>query len=49
MLAAKRELQAALPFAMDPVVYDFAINEHGSIGRAARRAPRRCCPPATTS
>ncbi len=30
MLAAKRELQAALPFAMDPVVYDFAINEHGS-------------------
>jgi hypothetical protein len=31
MLATKRELQAALPFAMDPVVYDFAINEHGSI------------------
>jgi len=31
MLAAKRELQAALPFAMDPVVYDFAINEHGSL------------------
>ncbi len=30
MLTAKRELQAALPFAMDPVVYDFAINEHGS-------------------
>jgi UTP--glucose-1-phosphate uridylyltransferase len=31
MLAAKRELQAALPFAMDPVVYDFAINEQGSV------------------
>ncbi len=31
MLAAKGELQAALPFAMDPVVYDFAINEHGSV------------------
>jgi hypothetical protein len=31
MLATKRELEAALPFAMDPVVYDFAINEHGSV------------------
>ena len=31
MLATKHELQAALPFAMDPVVYDFAINEHGSV------------------
>jgi len=31
MLAAKRELEAALPFAMDPVVYDFAINEQGSV------------------
>jgi hypothetical protein len=30
MLDTKRELEAALPFAMDPVVYDFAINEHGS-------------------
>jgi hypothetical protein len=30
MLAAKRDLQAALPFAMDPVVYDFAVNETGS-------------------
>lgn len=32
MLATKRELQDALPFAMDPVVYDFTINEHGSVG-----------------
>ena len=31
MLTTKRELQSALPFAMDPVVYDFAINEHGSV------------------
>lgn len=30
MLAAKRDLEAALPFAMDPVVYDFTINENGS-------------------
>jgi len=30
MLAAKRDLQSALPFAMDPVVYDFAVNENGS-------------------
>lgn len=26
----KRELEHALPFAMEPVVYDFAINEHGT-------------------
>jgi hypothetical protein len=31
MLATKRELENSLPFAMDPVVYDFAINEHGSV------------------
>ena len=31
MLETKRELQASLPFAMDPVVYDFAINEDGSV------------------
>lgn len=30
MLETKRELETALPFAMDPVVYDFEINEHGS-------------------
>jgi hypothetical protein len=32
MLNAKHELEAALPFAMDPVVYDFSINERGSVG-----------------
>jgi hypothetical protein len=30
MLAAKEELKHALPFAMDPVVYDFSINERGT-------------------
>ncbi len=30
MSTAKRELEHALPFAMDPVVYDFAINERGT-------------------
>ena len=38
MVAAKRELEASLPFAMDPVVYDFAINEHGSVGTLLRGA-----------
>jgi hypothetical protein len=30
MQAAKRELEHALPFAMDPVVYDFAVNQQGT-------------------
>lgn len=30
MSDTKRELQHALPFAMEPVVYDFAINENGT-------------------
>ena len=30
MSSTKRELQGALPFAMEPVVYDFAINERGT-------------------
>ncbi|HEY1489842.1 MAG TPA: UTP--glucose-1-phosphate uridylyltransferase [Verrucomicrobiae bacterium] len=30
MSATKNELSAALPFAMEPVVYDFAINERGT-------------------
>ena len=30
MSATKRDLQSALPFAMEPVVYDFAINNHGT-------------------
>jgi len=30
MSELKRELENALPFAMEPVVYDFAINERGT-------------------
>jgi len=30
MVETKRTLESALPFAMDPVVYDFAINERGT-------------------
>ncbi len=30
MRATKRKLQAALPFAMEPVVYDFRINDQGT-------------------
>jgi len=30
MSQTKRELEHALPFAMDPVVYDFALNERGT-------------------
>ncbi len=30
MLATKRELENSLPFAMDPVVYDFKINDVGT-------------------
>jgi hypothetical protein len=32
MRATKKQLEAAIPFAMEPVVYDFAINEHGTFG-----------------
>lgn len=31
MLATKRTMENALPFAMDPVVYDFKINAHGTM------------------
>ena len=30
MLSTKRELECALPFAMNPVVYDFSINDDGT-------------------
>ena len=36
MSETKRRLEGAVPFAMEPVVYDFRINEHGS------RAELRC-------
>ena len=31
LAATKKELEAALPFAIDPVVYDFAINDRGTV------------------
>ena len=45
MSAAKARLQDALPFAMEPVVYDFAINAHGTFsemltGKSALLPPR---------
>ena len=39
MSATKRELQHALPFAMEPVVYDFAINEHGTFASLLEGGP----------
>ena len=33
---AKRELEAAVPFAMEPVVYNFSINEDGTRGEVFR-------------
>jgi hypothetical protein len=33
MLAIKKDLEHALPFAMQPVVYDFAINSHGTFAQ----------------
>ena len=32
MQETKHELEKAVPFAMDPVVYDFSINENGTFG-----------------
>jgi hypothetical protein len=33
LIEVKRSLQDALPFAMDPVVYDFSINDQGSFAK----------------
>ncbi|HLJ56371.1 MAG TPA: UTP--glucose-1-phosphate uridylyltransferase [Chthonomonadaceae bacterium] len=38
MSATRRRLEHALPFAMDPVVYDFAINERGTFATLLRAA-----------
>ena len=32
MQAEKRRYEHGIPFAMDPVVYEFTVNEHGSLG-----------------
>jgi hypothetical protein len=44
MRTTKRELQHALPFAMEPVVYDFAINERGTWAEL-RTGPEALMPP----
>jgi hypothetical protein len=36
MSAAKRELENSLPFAMEPVVYDFTVNERGTVAELLR-------------
>ena len=36
MRDTKRDLEHALPFAMEPVVYDFAVNEHGTFAELLR-------------
>ena len=36
MVTTKRELEHALPFAMEPVVYDFAVNERGTSAELLR-------------
>ena len=41
MSETKRQLERAVPFAMEPVVYDFAINERGTPGRRCCAATRR--------
>lgn len=38
MLQTKREMETALPFAMNPVVYDFAINETGTTAEFLRES-----------
>jgi hypothetical protein len=38
MLAIKRTLERGVPFAMDPVVYDFSINENGTWAELLRSA-----------
>ena len=40
MSETKRAMEHCVPFAMEPVVYNFAINERGTAGRAARRRRR---------
>ena len=36
MQSEKRYYEHGIPFAMDPVVYEFAVNEHGSLGELLR-------------
>jgi hypothetical protein len=44
MSAAKRELEHSLPFAMEPVVYDFTVNEHGTVAELLRGSEAMMAP-----
>ena len=48
MRDTKRAVGDALPFAMEPVVYDFAINERGTRADLLRRRRDALMPPAIT-
>ena len=39
MLNTKREMECAMPFAMDPVVYDFSINNNGTVAVVCDESP----------
>eukprot|EP00980_Cylindrotheca_fusiformis_P003242 scaffold735_cov116-Cylindrotheca_fusiformis.AAC.12 len=39
MLTTKREMEHALPFAMDPVVYEFSINNDGTVAQVCDEIP----------
>lgn len=39
MLTTKKEMEDALPFAMDPVVYEFSINENGTVANFCDYVP----------
>jgi hypothetical protein len=45
MATAKRDLEAALPFAMEPVVYDFAVNDRGTWCELCADATSALMPP----
>jgi hypothetical protein len=45
MSATRKRLEGGVPFAMEPVVYDFRINEHGSVAEL-RTAGAALMPPA---
>ncbi|MBM3955298.1 MAG: UTP--glucose-1-phosphate uridylyltransferase [Planctomycetes bacterium] len=45
MATAKRNLDAALPFAMEPVVYDFAVNDRGTWCELRRDGTAGLMPP----
>jgi hypothetical protein len=46
LISTKREMEHALPFAMDPVVFDYSINHHGTVASFCSIVPsldRRTC------